>query len=82
MENKEAFTEISAEPEESVELIGEKTTTKEEEVVQTEVVTEVIIEAVTTSTAQLQEEEVTIHIEVTQDIMVKQRKQVLQATWK
>ena len=81
MEKREAFRGISIEPEESVEEVNWKQTTtaqlQEEEVIQAELVTEVIIEAVTINPAQLQEEEVIIPMEVTWDIMVKQRKQVL-----
>ena len=78
MENREAFTGILAEPEESIEEVNWRQNNYNQ--IQTEVVTEVTIEAVAISTAQLQEEEVTMPMEVTKEIMVKQRKQVLQAT--
>ena len=71
MENREAFTGISAEPEESIGAGELETKQLQQEVIQTEVATEGATEAIAISPAQPQKEEVTIlKVTTAQEIMV------------
>ena len=81
MENREAFTGISAEPEGSVDEMNcrQNNYNREEEVIQIEVVTEGATDVITICPAQLQEEEdITLVLTTIQEVIVTQRKQVPQ----